>query len=241
MECLPAIDIRGGRCVRLLRGDFASETVYGDPLLQAQAFVAAGAKALHVVDLDAARGSGENGALVASLIAGTGVPVQVGGGIRDEERALRLLSAGARRVVLGTLAVEEPERVAALAVAHPGQIAIGLDHREGEVALRGWAVGGGKRLGEVLAAYAGVPLGAVVVTPIERDGTLAGPDLDGYAALLSESALPLVASGGIATLGELRALAALEGGGRRLAGAVIGRALLSGAFDVAEAVAACVP
>ncbi|HVB05851.1 MAG TPA: HisA/HisF-related TIM barrel protein [Acidimicrobiales bacterium] len=242
MQCLPAIDLRGGRCVRLLRGDFAEETVYGDPLEQAAAFVAGGARALHVVDLDAARGaSPDNAAVVAGIIAAAGVPVEVGGGVRDEARAEALLGLGAARVVLGTLAAEAPERVRALAAAHPGAIAVGLDHRDGEVALRGWLEGGGVKLAELLAAYEGAPLGAVIVTPIDRDGTLAGPDLEGYATLLEQSALPIVASGGVASLSDLEALRELEVDGRRLAGVVVGKALLSGAMTVAEAVDACGP
>jgi phosphoribosylformimino-5-aminoimidazole carboxamide ribotide isomerase len=248
VQCLPAIDLRGGRCVRLLQGDFAHETVYGDPFDQARAFVAAGANALHVVDLDAARGTTpDNAAIVAELIETLPVPIEVGGGVRDEARAEQLLGQGAARVVLGTVAVEEPARVARLSEAHPGRIAIGLDHRrvEGpdgprrEVALRGWEEGGGHSLEEVLDWFAGCPLGAVIVTDISLDGTLAGPDLAGYRDLLEMSELPIVASGGVAGVADLRALAALVVRGRRLAGVVIGKALLSGAMSVGEAVRAC--
>ncbi len=248
MECLPAIDVRAGRCVRLLRGDFAAETVYGDPLEQALAFVGSGARALHVVDLDAARtGEPVNRAVVVAIIEATGVPVQVGGGIRSAPAADGLLEAGAARVVLGTAALEQPELVRRLAEAHPGRIALGLDHRrvgEGSevrrlLAARGWEEGSDLELADALRRFAPLPLGAVVVTDIGRDGTLAGPDLDGYALALGASALPIVASGGIGGASDLRALAALEVAGRRLAGAVVGRALLSGALGVAEAVAAC--
>jgi phosphoribosylformimino-5-aminoimidazole carboxamide ribotide isomerase len=249
MECLPAIDLRGGRCVRLLRGDFAEETVYGDPLELARAFVEAGAPALHLVDLDAARGAeATNAAVVGQLLSALPVPVQVGGGVRDASRATALLDLGAARVIVGTWAVESPEAVRELAARHPARIAIGLDHRRAagggaarEVALRGWSEGGGTDVAEVLDVYAGSPLGAVVVTNIALDGTLEGPDLEGYAELLGRSTLPLVASGGVGTVADLVALRRLEVGGRRLAGAVIGRALLSGAMTIAEAVDACAP
>jgi phosphoribosylformimino-5-aminoimidazole carboxamide ribotide isomerase len=244
MVCIPAIDVRAGRCVRLLKGDFAEETVYGDPVELAVAYEAAGASLLHVVDLDAAREGGRpNGKLIEAIVAATTVPVQLGGGIRDEASAEAALASGIARVVLGTAGVEDPALVRRLAERHPGRIVAGLDHRRvGDrrvVAVRGWAEASGIDLEDALAAFEGAPLASVVVTDIGRDGTLEGPDLEGYAAALSITSVPLVASGGIGSLEDLRRLAGLEAAGRRLAGVVVGKALLSGAFALEEAIGAC--
>lgn len=248
MECIPAIDVRRGRSVRLLRGDFAAETVYGDPLEQAVAYAKGGATRLHVVDLDAARsGLGENDGVVAAIAAAVPVPLEVGGGIRDAERAATLLSLGVDRVVLGTAAIEHPELVAALAEAFPGRVAVGLDHRSSvldgvvvrEVAVRGWEVGSGQELDAVLGSLAGLDLAALIVTDIGRDGTLEGPDLVGLRHVLEVSAHPVIASGGIGSASDLRALAGIEGSGRGLEGAIVGRALLAGAMTLEEARRAC--
>lgn len=247
--CIPAIDLRGGRCVRLLKGDFAEETTYGDPVAQALAYEAAGAELLHVVDLDAARtGTAANRDVVEAIAAACTIPVQLGGGIRDEERAESALGAGIERVVLGTAGVEDPALVRRLAEAHPGRIVAGLDHRRGEdgrrlVAVRGWLEASGVDLADALGALEGAPLAGVVVTDIGRDGTLEGPDLAGYEAALGATGLPVVASGGIGSLEDLARLARLDVAGRRLAGAVIGRALLSGAFGLEDAIeaASCAP
>jgi len=249
LELWPAIDIRGGKCVRLLRGEFSAETVYGDPLEQAEAFVAAGASRLHVVDLDAARdGGGPNRPIVLRIVADAGVPVQVGGGVRDEHAAAVLLESGAARVVVGTAAVERPETLARMVGRWPGRILVGLDHRKltgpggetrREVAVHGWVGYGGMDLETALRRLGDVLLAGVVVTDIDRDGTGAGPDLAGLSSLLVQTELAVLASGGVASLSDLADLAALEGGGRRLAGVVVGRALLSGVFSIREAVAAC--
>lgn len=249
LVCIPAIDLRGGQCVRLLKGDFAEETTYGDPVAQALAYEAAGAKLLHVVDLDAARtGTPANRDVVGVIVAACSIPVQLGGGIRDAAAAEAALATGIHRVVLGTAGVEDPALVRRLATAHPGRIVAGLDHRQGDdgrrvVAVRGWLEATGIDLADALGALEGAPLAGVVVTDIGRDGTLEGPDLDGYGEALAATSLPIVASGGIGTLEDLSRLARLEAAGRRLAGAVIGRALLSGAFGLAEAieVASCAP
>ncbi|HLI15281.1 MAG TPA: HisA/HisF-related TIM barrel protein [Acidimicrobiales bacterium] len=244
MDCLPAIDIRGGRAVRLQQGEFARETVFGDPLERALDLVAAGARALHVVDLDAARtGEPVNREVVQAIVARAGVPVQVAGGARRRRDVAELLGGGAWRVVLGSAALEDPALVWDLARRWPGRIAVGLDHRRRdgrrELAVHGWETPTTTTLEEALAAFAAAPLGAVVVTDITRDGTLGGPDLEGYRLALALSELPIVASGGIATRADLEALAALRAGGRGLAGAIVGRAILTGAISVAEAVAAC--
>jgi phosphoribosylformimino-5-aminoimidazole carboxamide ribotide isomerase len=240
LDLYPAIDLRGGRCVRLHQGDFARETVYGDdPVAVARRFVADGAPWLHVVDLDAARtGEPVNRAVVAAVAAAVDVPVQSSGGVRDEDAATALLDAGVTRVVVGTAAVEDPDLVARLAAAHPGRVAVGLDTRSGEVAVRGWTEGSGVPLADVVPRVAELGAAALVVTDIARDGTLTGPAVDGLAAVLAATPVPVVASGGIGTLEELRALATLDAGGRCLAGAIVGTALYEGRFTVAEAVAA---
>lgn len=249
MRCYPAIDIRGGRCVRLLRGDFAAESEFGDPLEVARAYAAAGAEWLHVVDLDAARtGEPANRELVLAIAAAVDAKVQAGGGVRDAGAAEALLAGGVERVVLGTVAVEQPTVAAEIAACHPGRVALAVDDRGGDagVALRGWEVATGFGVGDVLGQFEDGPLGeapfgAVVVTSVARDGTLAGPDLEGLAAVLAATSLPVIASGGVGGAADLHALAALRGGGRSLEGAVVGRALLSGALDIREAIAACGP
>ena len=237
-ELYPAIDLRDGRCVRLYRGDYGRETVYGDdPVAQARAFAAAGAPWVHVVDLDAARtGEPVNRDTVAAIAAAVDVPVQAGGGVRDDAAADALLGAGVRRVVVGTAALDAPGWVRRLAARHPGRVAVGLDARGRDLAVRGWVEGSGHDLVDVARRFDDAGVAALVVTEIGRDGTLAGPDLGQLAAVLDATGLDVVASGGVGTLDDLRALAALEVGGRRLAGAIVGRALYEGAFPVSEAV-----
>jgi phosphoribosylformimino-5-aminoimidazole carboxamide ribotide isomerase len=244
VRCYPAIDIRGGRCVRLLRGDFSEETEFGDPLEVARGYAEAGAEWLHVVDLDAARtGEPANRELVLAIAAEVDVKVQAGGGVRDAASAEALLGAGVARVVLGTVAVEEPALAAALAERHPGRVALAVDDRGGDagVVVRGWEVASGLGAADLLGRLGEAPFGAVVVTSVARDGTLAGPDLEGLAGVLAATAIPVIASGGVGGVADLRALAALRSGDRTLEGAVVGRALLSGAVDIREAIAACAP
>jgi phosphoribosylformimino-5-aminoimidazole carboxamide ribotide isomerase len=239
MDLFPAIDLRDGRCVRLYQGDYAQETVYADdPVAQAQAFAAEGARWVHVVDLDAARtGDPHNREVVAAIAAAVDVPVQAGGGVRDDGAADDLLSLGVARVVVGTAALERPDWVRDLASRHPGRIAVGLDARGHDVAVRGWAEGSGRDVVEVARRFDGAGVAALVVTEIGRDGTLAGPALDQLADVLGATSLDVVASGGVGTLADLRGLSALEVDGRRLAGVIVGRALYEGAFRVNDAVA----
>jgi phosphoribosylformimino-5-aminoimidazole carboxamide ribotide isomerase len=239
MELFPAIDLRDGRCVRLYQGDYAQETVYADdPVAQAQAFAAEGARWIHVVDLDAARtGDPHNREVVAAIAAAVDVPVQAGGGVRDDGAADDLLSLGVARVVVGTAALERPDWVRDLASRHPGRIAVGLDARGHDVAVRGWVEGSGRDVVEVARRFDGGGVAALVVTEIGRDGTLAGPALDQLADVLGATSLDVVASGGVGTLADLRGLSALEVDGRRLAGVIVGRALYEGAFRVNDAVA----
>lgn len=241
MELYAAIDVRGGRCVRLVQGDFERETVYReDPVAVAKELEQGGAHWVHVVDLDGARsGQPANADLVTAIVEAVDVPVQFGGGIRDEDTAATLLDAGVRRIVVGTAAFERPGLVAALAAAHPGRLAVGLDVRGREVAVRGWTEASGVELLEAVAVAGSWAVDALVVTQIVRDGTLAGPDLAGLATVLDATGVPVVASGGVGSLADLHALASLDAGGRRLAGVIVGRALYEGAFSVEEAVAAC--
>lgn len=238
MDLFPSIDLRRGRVVRLHQGDFDRETVYGDdPVAVALSYAAQGARWVHVVDLDASRRDGSNrGSIeaVAAALAGGGVKLQVGGGVRDGS----LLGAGVDRVVLASAAVDDPGLVARLAADHPGRIVVGLDHRDGEVRVRGWEDGSGRTLVDLVGELAVPGVAAFVVTDISRDATLQGPDIDGYAALLGQTEVPVVASGGVGSLDHLTALADLEVEGRRLAGAIVGKAIYEGRFTVAASIAA---
>jgi phosphoribosylformimino-5-aminoimidazole carboxamide ribotide isomerase len=238
-DLYPAIDLRGGRCVRLYQGDYGREMVYGDdPVAQARAFAAAGAGWIHVVDRDAARtGEPANREAVAAIAAGAGVPVQAGGVVRGDAAADALLGRGVRRVVVGTAALDDPGWVRRLAARHPGRVAVGLDARGHDVAVRGWVERSGRDLVDTARRFDDAGVAALVVTEIGRDGTLAGPALDLLAEVLAATRLDVVASGGVGALDDLRSLAALEAGGRRLAGAIVGRALYEGAFDLPDALA----
>ncbi len=249
MKLFPAIDIRGGRCVRLQQGDYSKETVYGDdPVAVAESFAAAGAEWIHVVDLDAARtGVGENRAVVAAIakaVSAQNVRVQSGGGVRSVAAAKALLDAGVTRVVIGTAAVEQPSLVHEVASKGPaGCVAVGLDARlrpDGsyEVAVHGWTAGSGLELLKMVRTFDGVGAAAVVVTEIGRDGMLSGPDLNGLAAVLAITEMDVIASGGVSSLNDLRALHQLEAGGRLIAGAIAGKAIYEHRFSVAEAIAA---
>ncbi len=241
MDLYPAIDLRDGRCVRLAQGDFGRETVYGaDPVARAKAFEASGAPWLHVVDLDAARsGAGANRSVVADIVRAVSVPVQAGGGVRSMQDAAELIEAGVARVVVGTAAVLQPGLVSEMAQRWPGRVAVGVDHFEGEVRLKGWEERSGHRVEQVVAGLVDAGAAAVVVTEISRDGLMVGPDLAGYRALLGDVQVPVIASGGVGSLDDLRKLAWLSVGGRHLAGAIVGRAVYEGRFSVADAVAAC--
>jgi phosphoribosylformimino-5-aminoimidazole carboxamide ribotide isomerase len=232
----PAIDLRGGRCVRLLQGDYGRETVYGDdPVAQALAFADAGADWVHVVDLDAARtGDPVNRpviAAVAAALAARGVKVQTGGGVRSVEDAAALAEAGVARVVLGTAAVDDAGLVDAVAREAGVLVALGLDVRGREVAVKGWTEGAGG-LADVLARFDGRPVDALVVTQIAVDGTGDGPDLELYEELLAAGHANLVASGGVGSIEHVRAVAELG-----VAGVIVGKALYEGTVDLVEALA----
>jgi phosphoribosylformimino-5-aminoimidazole carboxamide ribotide isomerase len=239
VELLPAIDLRDGRCVRLRQGDFSAETVYDDdPVRVAREFEAAGARWIHVVDLDAARtGSRAHLDQIRLVVRSVGCRIEVGGGVRSAESAAELLDAGVERVVLGTAAVERPALVEELCREFPGRVAVGLDARGNEIAIRGWQEGSGADLLDFARRFERVGLAALIVTEIGRDGTLEGPAFGQLTAVLGASAVPLVASGGVGSLDDLRALGRLRAGDRALAGVIVGRALYEGRFGVADALA----
>jgi phosphoribosylformimino-5-aminoimidazole carboxamide ribotide isomerase len=234
IELYPAIDLRGGQVVRLRQGEYADETVYGDdPVAVARSFADAGAAWIHVVDLDAAKsGDPVNRSVVRAIVAGVeefGARVQTGGGVRSVDDAQQLAAAGVARVVMGSAAVADPALVTA--VSEVVGVAVGLDHRDGEVAVHGWTVGSGLRLGD---AYAMFPTAEVfVITDIGRDGMLEGPDVEGLAESAETAGAPVIASGGVASLGDIEALAAIEG----LGGIITGKAIYEGRFTVFEALA----
>jgi phosphoribosylformimino-5-aminoimidazole carboxamide ribotide isomerase len=238
MDLYPAIDLRDGRAVRLYQGDYGRETVYNDdPVAQAVAFAEAGAAWIHVVDLDAARsGTPRNRGIIAAIADAVSVPIQTGGGIRDEASADALFAVGVSRIVLGTAALEQPELVRSLASRM--SVAVGLDARGREVAVRGWEEGSGRDILDVAKEFADAGVDALIVTEIGRDGTLSGPDLVGLGDVLDATELPVIASGGVGSLDDLRALVGLRSGGRRLSGAIVGRALYEGAFTLGDALAA---
>jgi phosphoribosylformimino-5-aminoimidazole carboxamide ribotide isomerase len=250
MDLFAAIDVMSGRAVRLVKGEFAASRTFGDPLEIAGRFLAAGAPWLHVVDLDAARtGGSANRAVVLSLAEAAhraGARVELGGGLRDARDVDALLGAQVDRVVLGTAAIEDPDFAARCAMSHPGRVAVAFDYRRArmgapQLALRGWTERAAVEPGELLAAWAGVPLAALVVTAIERDGTREGPDTDGLSWVLDATDFDVVASGGVGGACHVAALARLrsQAEGRALAGVVVGRALVDGSMDVEEAIAAC--
>ncbi|HLW45975.1 MAG TPA: 1-(5-phosphoribosyl)-5-[(5-phosphoribosylamino)methylideneamino] imidazole-4-carboxamide isomerase [Acidimicrobiales bacterium] len=250
MELFAAVDIMGGQAVRLVKGEFAAPSGFGDPLEVADKFLAGGASWLHVVDLDAARtGERVNRTVVRSLVDEAhraGARVEVGGGVRSDAALESLLTDGADRVVLGTAAIEDPGLAAELATRRPGRVAVGFDYRRAtdgtfELALRGWGERSPVDPSELVAAWSDAPIAAVVATAIDRDGTREGPDADGLSWLLDATVIDVVASGGVGGAAHLTALARLRSPvrGRSLAGVVVGRALVDGSMDVEEAVEAC--
>lgn len=234
IDLYPAIDLLGGRVVRLRQGDYADETVYGDdPVTVAREFAAAGASWVHVVDLDAARsGDPVNRPVVAAIAAAlAGVAkVQTGGGVRTIDDARELSDAGVARVVMGSGAVRDPGLVDATSAVVP--VAVGLDHRDGELAVHGWTEGSGLLLDDAFALYPGAEV--FVVTDIGRDGMLVGPDLEGLSRSASLAGSPVIASGGVSSLDDVIALAAIE----NLGGIITGKAVYEGRFTVVEAIEA---
>lgn len=231
MDLFPAIDLRGGRAVRLLQGDYAQETVYGDdPVALAESFAAAGARWIHVVDLDAARtGDPVNRPVVAAISAAVKgrAKVQTGGGVRTVADAEALAAAGVARVVMGSAAVKDRTLVAQVFRVVP--VAVGLDHRDGDVAVHGWTQGSGLNVMDLLDCYPDAE--AFIITNIARDGMLTGPDVEGLAAAAAAAPIPVIASGGVSSLDDLRALNRVHG----LAGVITGKAIYENRFTVTEA------
>lgn len=248
MECIPAIDLHDGKAVRLVRGDFARATGYGDPVELALSYVDDGARRLHVVDLDAARTANPvHRETVASLVRNVPVPVQFGGGIRSLTAIDSLLSLGVERVILGTAVIEDDRFASDAAERFESRVLVGLDlraratsePRDSALAVRGWEHEADIGLPAMLARLADLPIGGVVVTNIDRDGTLEGPDLASIRFILARTAHDVYASGGVGSVRDLEALAALDADGRQLRGVVVGRAFVSGALSVKEAINAC--
>ncbi len=233
MEVIPALDLRAGRVVRLRQGDFAREHAYApDPTTAAAAYAAAGARRLHVVDLDAARGGAGNQAAVAAILAAVAIEVQVAGGVRDRAAAERWLAAGAAAVVMGTTAVRAPEVLREVASAHPGRVLAALDLKGGRPAVTGWTEVEANGLEELLAGWDAARLGGVILTSVDRDGTLEGPDLAALARVRALTRHPVTYSGGIAELADLEAVRAAGA-----AAVIVGRSLLDGRFRLEEALA----
>jgi phosphoribosylformimino-5-aminoimidazole carboxamide ribotide isomerase len=235
MQLWPAIDLRGGRCVRLLQGDYDRETVFGaDPVVMAERFVAAGARRLHIVDLDGAKdGRPTQADLVARIVAAAGVPCQLGGGVRTLATARHYLAAGVRRVVVGSVAIEQPDLLVELAETFPNRIVLGLDARDGRVAVRGWLETSDLTALDVARRHTSLPLAAIVYTDIATDGMLSGPNLPALEEMAAAVSLPVVASGGVADADDIAKVATTG-----CAGCIVGRALYEGAVTIADAVAA---
>ena len=238
MQVIPAIDLLEGQCVRLHQGDYDQVTRFSDdPVAQALSWQRQGAERLHLVDLDGARtGEPVNDAVIRAITAALSIPVQLGGGVRSAERAEELLACGLDRVILGTVALEQPELVEQLAERHPERIVVGIDAKNGKVATRGWIAESSTDATDLARRFSASPLAALICTDIATDGTLAGPNLAFLRAMAEASAVPVIASGGIGTLEHLLALLPLEAQG--VSGVIVGRALYDGRVDLAEALAA---
>ncbi len=247
-EVIPAIDLRDGRCVRLFQGDYARETVYSeDPAAMARHWQSQGATRLHVVDLDGAR-SGEpvNAAAVREIVAAVTIPVELGGGVRDMESVMRWLDAGVERVYLGTAAVTNPELVVEACLLYPGRVAAGADARDGRIAVRGWEVDSGEAVLDFARRVIEAGVCALTYTNVAQDGTLEGPDIEGVRAMiealgetlnLGEAGTQIILAGGVGSLADVEAAAAVPG----LTGVIVGRALYEGKVDLRAAIAAVTP
>jgi phosphoribosyl isomerase A len=235
LTLLPAVDVAGGQAVRLVQGAAGSETGYGDPVEAALAWQSAGAEWVHLVDLDAAFGRGSNSELLAEVTGKLDIKVEMSGGIRDDASLERALSTGCARVNIGTAAMENPDWVRLVIARHGMRIAVGLDVRGRTLAARGWTQAGGD-LYEALDRLDAEGCARYVITDVLKDGMLRGPNLDLYRDVCARTATPVVASGGVSSLDDLRALAALTDLG--VEGAIVGKALYAGAFTLGEALAA---
>ncbi|TYB91269.1 1-(5-phosphoribosyl)-5-[(5-phosphoribosylamino)methylideneamino]imidazole-4-carboxamide isomerase [Oceaniovalibus sp. ACAM 378] len=234
MILYPAIDLKDGQCVRLLKGDMEKATVFGDdPAAQARAFQDAGCQWLHLVDLNGAfAGAPVNGAAVDAILAAIDVPAQLGGGIRDMATIESWLNKGLARVILGTVAVEDPDLVRRAARAFPGQVAVGIDARAGRVATKGWATETDVMAGDLALRFQDAGVAAIIYTDIDRDGAMQGPNVTATADLARTTDIPVIASGGVSSMTDLVALRDTG----VISGAISGRALYDGAIDLSEAI-----
>jgi phosphoribosylformimino-5-aminoimidazole carboxamide ribotide isomerase len=233
MQVIPAIDLRGGRCVRLRQGDFDQETVFSDdPVAMALRWQSEGAERIHLVDLDGAKsGRPVNVDAVNQIVAKVGVPCQLGGGLRDQATIEAWLSSGLDRVVVGTQALRDPDWFARMADLFPGRLLLGLDARDGKVATAGWIDVSSIQALTFARQFESLPIAGIIYTDIERDGMLGGPNLEAIAALAGSVRTPVIASGGIGGLLDLDRLAALP-----VAGCIVGRALYEGRFSLSQAI-----
>ena len=238
MILFPAIDIRNGRCVRLTEGKFECETVFAeDPAEMAVRWADAGAEYLHVVDLDGAlAGQSSNTEVIKRILAKVKMPVQVGGGIRTLANIENMLALGVPRVILGSVAVRDPELVRAACQKFPGQVVVGIDAKNGEVAVEGWGIGGGIGAIELAKKMAAVGVEHIIFTDISRDGMLSGVNVEATAELAKASGVKVIASGGVSSLADIKALQAHEADG--IEGCIVGKAIYTGALDLKEALAA---
>lgn len=234
MEIIPAVDIKNGQCVRLYQGDFNQETVFGDtPVEFARRWESLGATRLHVVDLDgAAAGSPKNWTVVQQIVNGAGIPVELGGGLRDMENIKMALDTGVQRVVLGTAAIENPSLVERACKKFGAAIVVGVDARNGMVALKGWTFGSGVRAEDLISAMCGIGARRFIYTDISKDGTLTGPNFEALAELRKQTDRPVIASGGVSTIRHLEKLAELG-----VEGVIIGRAFYTGDLDPKQVMA----
>ena len=238
MEIIPAIDLLDGACVRLHQGDYDQVTRFSeDPVAQARSWQQQGASRLHLVDLDGAkRGEPVNDAAVRAITSALDIPVQLGGGVRSLERVADLLACGLDRVILGTVAVEQPALVSDLARRYPGRIVVGIDAKDGWVATRGWIEQSDVLATDLAQRFSDAGIAAIITTDIATDGTLAGPNLEALRAMAQASTVPVIASGGIGCMADLLSLLPLESLG--VSGVIVGRALYDGRVDLAESIQA---
>ncbi|MBM5790588.1 MAG: 1-(5-phosphoribosyl)-5-[(5-phosphoribosylamino)methylideneamino]imidazole-4-carboxamide isomerase [Cyanobacteria bacterium M_surface_10_m1_298] len=241
MQIIPAIDLLDGHCVRLHQGDYGQVTRFSDdPVAQALDWQRQGAQRLHLVDLDGAKtGQPVNDQVVKAITAALSIPVQLGGGVRSAERAEELLRCGLDRVILGTVAIEQPTLVSELAARYPGKVVVGIDAKDGMVATRGWIETSTVKATELAKRFEGTGVAAIISTDIATDGTLAGPNLEALRAMAEASSIPVIASGGIGTLEDILSLLAIAPLG--VTGVIVGRALYDGTVDLAEALQAIGP
>ena len=237
MKIYPAIDIRGGKCVRLFKGDFAQETVFSDsPAAMAKQWAAQGAEYLHLVDLDGARaGRSENLTTVKEILAAVNIPVELGGGIRTMENIDEVLKLGVRRVILGSVAVRDPELVCEACAKYGDRIVVGIDAKDGIVAVDGWGVSGDVDVITLAKKMKDAGVRTIIYTDISRDGTLSGVNVEATAKLARESGVDVVASGGVKDLADIRALLPYERDG--IEGVIVGKSIYTGSLDLKKAIA----